>query len=49
MIDQLLNLFGIQNNYTFFAILVAGAVVILFMFEFLFLVSSLLKKIGGFK
>lgn len=49
MIDQLLNLFGIQNNYTFFAILVAGAVVILFMFEFLFLISSMLKKIGGFK
>lgn len=49
MIDQILTLFGVSHNYTFIAIIAAAAVVILFMFEFLFLVSSIFKKIGGFK
>lgn len=49
MIDQLITLFGISHNYTFFAMILAGCITILFMFEFLFLISSIFKKIGGFR
>lgn len=49
MIDQIVTLLGVSHNYTFVAIVIAAAIVLIFMFEFLFFISSILKKIGGFK
>lgn len=49
MIDQIVTLLGISHNYEIFAIIIAAAIVLLFMFEFLFIVSTIMKKIGGFR
>lgn len=48
MIDQIIMLLGIGNNYKFFAIVICGGVIILFLFEFLFWLSSLFHKLGGY-
>lgn len=49
MIDQIITLLGISNNYTFYAVMICGCVVIFFLMEFLFWISSLFHKLGGFK
>lgn len=49
MIDSLLLIFGVQNNYTIFAIMLAGCIIIFFLLEFLYLLSSIFKWVGGFK
>lgn len=48
MIDSILLILGISNNYTLFAICISGIIVLFFLMEFLFLLSSIFKWIGGY-
>lgn len=48
MIDQILTILGVMNNYYLIALIIAGGVITLFLFEFLYFFSRLFHKLGGF-